>query len=73
LPERLSALAGSLDGPPDLGRNHDKYLTYAERDDAVTAPLRCQYQSGQARPLQTARANLPNPAVEVFGHGVDSL
>jgi hypothetical protein len=34
LPEHLSALIGSLNGPPDLGRNHDKYLTYADRDDA---------------------------------------
>jgi len=37
LPEHLSALVGSLDGPPDLGRNHDKYLTYADRDDADSA------------------------------------
>lgn len=34
LPEHLSVLIGSLDGAPDLGRNHDKYLTYADRDDA---------------------------------------
>ncbi len=34
LPEHLSALVGALHGPPDLGRNHDKYLTYADRDDA---------------------------------------
>ncbi|MBO0810361.1 MAG: hypothetical protein J2P32_18875 [Actinobacteria bacterium] len=26
LPEHLSALVGSLHGPEDLGRNHDKYL-----------------------------------------------
>jgi hypothetical protein len=26
-----------------------------------------------AQPLQTARANLPNPAVDVFAHSVDSL
>jgi hypothetical protein len=37
MPEHLSALVGSLDGPPDLGRNHDKYLTYADRDDADSA------------------------------------
>jgi hypothetical protein len=37
LPEHLSALVGSLHGPPDLGRNHDKYLTYADRDDADSA------------------------------------
>ena len=34
LPEHLSLLVGSLHGPADLGRNHDKYLTYADRDDA---------------------------------------
>jgi hypothetical protein len=34
LPEHLSVLVGSLHGPADLGRNHDKYLTYADRDDA---------------------------------------
>jgi hypothetical protein len=37
LPEHLSALIGSLDGPPELGLNHDKYLTYADRDDADSA------------------------------------
>jgi hypothetical protein len=34
LPEHLSALAGALHGPADLGRNHDKYLTYADREEA---------------------------------------
>jgi hypothetical protein len=34
LPEHLSALIGSLHGPADLGRNHDKYLTYAGRAEA---------------------------------------
>jgi hypothetical protein len=34
LPEHLSALVGSLHGPEDLGRNHDKYLTYADREEA---------------------------------------
>jgi hypothetical protein len=34
LPEHLSVLVGSLQGPADLGSNHDKYLTYADRDDA---------------------------------------
>jgi hypothetical protein len=34
LPRHLSALIGSLRGPADLGRNHDKYLTYADREDA---------------------------------------
>ncbi len=34
LPEHLPALVGSLHGPEDLGRNHDKYLTYTDRDDA---------------------------------------
>jgi hypothetical protein len=37
LPEHLSALVGCLYGPPDLGRNHDKYLTYGGRDDADSA------------------------------------
>jgi hypothetical protein len=34
LPRHLSALIGSLKGPADLGRNHDKYLTYADREEA---------------------------------------
>jgi hypothetical protein len=34
LPEHLAALVGLLHGPADLGRNHDKYLTYTDRDDA---------------------------------------
>lgn len=34
LPRHLSALVGSLRGPADLGRNHDKYLTYADREEA---------------------------------------
>jgi hypothetical protein len=34
LPEHLSALVGSLRGPADLGRNHDKYLTYTDREEA---------------------------------------
>ena len=34
LPEHLAALVGSLHGPADLGRNHDKYLTYADREEA---------------------------------------
>jgi hypothetical protein len=33
LPRHLAALIGSLQGPPDLGRNHDKYLTYVDRDE----------------------------------------
>lgn len=33
LPRHLSALIGSLRGPADLGRNHDKYLTYADREE----------------------------------------
>ena len=32
LPRHLSALIGSLRGPADLGRNHDKYLTYTDRE-----------------------------------------
>jgi hypothetical protein len=34
LPAHLSALVGSLRGPADLGRNLDKYLTYADREEA---------------------------------------
>jgi hypothetical protein len=34
LPRHLSALIGSLRGPADLGRNHDKYLTYADGEEA---------------------------------------
>jgi len=34
LPKHLSALIGSLPGPADLGSNHDKYLTCADREDA---------------------------------------
>lgn len=37
LPRHLAALVGALNGPPDLGRNHDKYLTYPDRDDASGA------------------------------------
>ena len=32
LPRHLSALVGALSGPPDLGRNHDKYLAYPDRE-----------------------------------------
>jgi hypothetical protein len=34
LPRHLSALIGSLRSPADLGCNHDKYLTYADREEA---------------------------------------
>jgi hypothetical protein len=34
LPQHLAALVGSLTGPADLGRNHDKYLAYPDRDEA---------------------------------------
>ncbi|MGH3254925.1 MAG: hypothetical protein ACRDOU_05850 [Streptosporangiaceae bacterium] len=34
LPEHLASLVGSLQGPADLGRNHDKYLSYADRDQS---------------------------------------
>jgi hypothetical protein len=34
LPEHLASMVGSLQGPADLGRNHDKYLSYADRDQA---------------------------------------
>jgi hypothetical protein len=32
LPEYLAALVGSIQGPTDLGRNHDKYLAYPDRE-----------------------------------------
>lgn len=34
LPQHLSALIGALHGPPDLARNHDKYLTYPDSEEA---------------------------------------
>lgn len=34
LPEHVSALIGCLRGPVDLGSNHDKYLTYPDREEA---------------------------------------
>jgi hypothetical protein len=34
LPEHLAALVGALRGPEDLGRNHDKYLSYPDREEA---------------------------------------
>jgi hypothetical protein len=37
LPPHLAALVGALKGPPDLGRNHDKYLAYPDRDEASGA------------------------------------
>ena len=37
LPRHLAALVGVLKGPPDLGRNHDKYLAYPDRDEASGA------------------------------------
>jgi hypothetical protein len=37
LPRHLAALIGALKGPPDLGRNHDKYLAYPDRDEASGA------------------------------------
>jgi hypothetical protein len=32
LPENLAALIGAIQGPADLGRNHDKYLAYPHRE-----------------------------------------
>ena len=32
-----AALVGALKGPSDLGRNHDKYLTYPDRDETSGA------------------------------------
>jgi hypothetical protein len=37
LPRHLAVLVGALKGPPDLGRNHDKYLAYPDRDEASGA------------------------------------
>jgi hypothetical protein len=37
LPRHLGALIGALTGPADLGRNHDKYLAYPDRDEASGA------------------------------------
>jgi hypothetical protein len=37
LPPHLAALVGALKGLPDLGRNHDKYLAYPDRDKASGA------------------------------------
>jgi hypothetical protein len=34
LPENLAALVGSIQGPADLGRHHDKYLAYPDREQA---------------------------------------
>jgi hypothetical protein len=34
LPENLAALVGAIQGPADLGRNHDKYLAYPDREQA---------------------------------------
>jgi len=40
LPRHLSALIGSLHGPPDLGRNHNKYLAYPDRDESGRGRIR---------------------------------
>lgn len=32
LPKHLAVLVGALEGPADLGRNHDKYLAYPHGD-----------------------------------------
>jgi hypothetical protein len=37
LPRHLAALVGALNGPSDLGRNHDKYLSYPDREEASGA------------------------------------
>lgn len=37
LPRHLAVLVGALTGPPDLGRNHDKYLAYPDRDETSGA------------------------------------
>lgn len=37
LPENLAALVGSIQGPADLGRNHDKYLDREQAGGAASA------------------------------------
>jgi hypothetical protein len=37
LPRHLAALVGALKEPSDLGRNHDKYLAFPDRDEASGA------------------------------------
>jgi hypothetical protein len=37
LPRHLAVLVGALKGPSDLGRNHDKYLAYPDRDEVSGA------------------------------------
>ena len=37
LPRHLAALVGALNGPSDLGRNHDKYLSFSDREEASGA------------------------------------
>jgi len=37
LPRHLAALVGALNGPSDLGRNHDKYLSYPDREEGSGA------------------------------------
>lgn len=39
LPRHLATLVGVLKGPSDLGRNHDKYLAYPDRDEGSGASL----------------------------------
>jgi hypothetical protein len=34
LPRHLSVLVGSLQGPADLARNHDKYLAYPDQEES---------------------------------------
>jgi hypothetical protein len=34
LPRHLAALVGALQGPPDLGAHHDRYLTYPHREES---------------------------------------
>lgn len=34
LPKHLSELIGALQGPADLGRNHDTCLTYPDREES---------------------------------------
>ena len=33
VPRHLAALVGALNGPSDLGRHHDRYLAYPDREE----------------------------------------
>ena len=45
-PGHLAALVGALNGPADLGRNPDRYLSYPDRDEASGAASRDLVRDG---------------------------